>query len=268
MKISAHKPVIFFAFANDRIGTIGQPLNLPEEERRVREKLEAAAGLCEFVSRSNCTAEDIFNVLQDARYRNRIAIFHFSGHANSLQLLLETRDGQTAAADASGFASFLAAQNGLRIVFLNGCSTRQQTQGLLDANKNLVAVIATSVAINDQVAIDFSERFYAALAQGRTLRTAFDEAEAAIRTTSGSEHRKLYFGDADKDAPDDSRDSSGAPWKWYPREDSPAASDLTLLHAFKTVALRGWYEPFSKFRVPIDGPDVLRTSTVSSPLLK
>ena len=268
MNISAHKPVIFFAFANDRIGTNGQPLNLPEEERRVREKLEAAPGLCEFVSRSNCTAEDIFKVLQDARYRNRIAIFHFSGHAKSLQLLLETRDGQTAAADASGFASFLAAQHGLRIVFLNGCSTRQQTQGLLDANKNLTAVIATSRAIDDRVAIDFSERFYAALAQGTTLRTAFDEAKAAITTTRGNDHRKLYYGDADKDAPDDSRDSTGAPWKWYPREDSPAASDWTLLHAFKTIALRGWYKPLSQFRLPIDGPGVLRTSTVSSPLLK
>jgi hypothetical protein len=205
MADTVHKPVIFLAFANDRNGTVGQSLNSPEEERRVRETLEAAQGLCEFVARSNCTADDIFKVLQDARYRDRIAIFHFSGHANSLQLLLETRGGQAAAADASGLASFLAAQHGLRLVFLNGCSTRQQAQGLLDANMNLAAVIATSRAIDDRVAIEFSERFYAALAQGTELRTAFDEARAAITTTRGSDHRKLYFDDAHKDAPDDNR---------------------------------------------------------------
>jgi DNA replication protein DnaC len=261
------KPAIFFSFANDRNGTIGQPLNLPDEERRVRQTLEAAPGLCEFVPRSNCTADDIFKVLQDARYRNRIAIFHFSGHANSFQLLLETRDGEAAAADAGGLASFLAAQRGLRLVFLNGCSTRQQAQGLLDANKNLAAVVATSRAIDDRVAIEFSERFYAALAQGTKLRTAFDETKKAITTTRGSDHRKLYFGDAQNDATDDSRDSSGAPWDLYERKDSQAASDWTLLHALKTMALRGWYESPSPLRVRPAGPDVLRTSTVSSPLL-
>ncbi|TWT55540.1 nSTAND1 domain-containing NTPase [Allorhodopirellula solitaria] len=231
MTDKTNKPVIFLAFANDRNGTVGQPLNLPEEERRVRETLEAAQGLCEFVARSHCTADDIFKVLQNARYRDRIAIFHFSGHANSFQLLLETRDGQAAAADASGLASFLASQHGLRLVFLNGCSTRQQAQGLLDANKNLAAVIATSRAIDDRVALDFSKRFYAALAQGTTsIRIAFNEACAAITTTRGSDHRKLYFGDHHS-LPEDNRSSDGAPWVLYERKGSEVVDQWSLSHA-------------------------------------
>ena len=84
--------------------------------------------------RTNSTAGDIFKVFQDPKYRNRIAIFHYGGHANGYQLLLESASGQSAAADAGGLAAFLAQQQGLQLVFLNGCSTQQQTQGLLDAN--------------------------------------------------------------------------------------------------------------------------------------
>jgi len=47
------------------------------------------AGLCEVVVRKNCKAGDIFKVFQDPKYRNRIAIFHYGGHANGYQLLLE-----------------------------------------------------------------------------------------------------------------------------------------------------------------------------------
>ncbi len=105
-----NKPVIFLAFANDRDDTVGYLRNLPDEARRLRDVLETAerAGLCEVVVRSNSTAGDIFKVFQDPRYRNRVAIFHYGGHANGYQLLLESAAGQVAMADAGGFAAFLA----------------------------------------------------------------------------------------------------------------------------------------------------------------
>jgi hypothetical protein len=78
-------------------------------------------------------------------------------------------------------------------VFLNGCSTQQQTQGLLDANVS--AVISTSRVIDDRVATDFSCRFYQGLAGGASVRTAYHEAEAAVRTAKGGNPRALYFGD-------------------------------------------------------------------------
>ena len=98
MSASAQLPVVFLAFANDRDDTVGYLRNLPEETRRLRDVLEPAerAGLCEVVVRSNCTAADIFKVFQDSKYRHRIAIFHYGGHANGYQLLLESADGKTA----------------------------------------------------------------------------------------------------------------------------------------------------------------------------
>ena len=57
-----------------------------------------------------------------------------------------------------GLAAFRAQQQGLQLVFLNGCATQPQTDGLLDANVSMV--ISTSRAIDDQVATDFSCQFY------------------------------------------------------------------------------------------------------------
>ena len=92
MADTTHKPVIFLAFANDRDDTVGYLRNLPDEARRLRESLEPAAqsDLCEVVVRPNSTAGDIFKVFQDPKYRNRIAILHYGGHANGYQLLLES----------------------------------------------------------------------------------------------------------------------------------------------------------------------------------
>lgn len=226
---ASKKPVIFLAFANDRDDTVGYLRNLPDEARRLREVLESAeqAGLCEVVVRSNSTAGDIFKVFQNPKFRNRIAIFHYSGHANGYQLLLESPEGKAAAADAGGLAAFLAQQQGLQLVFLNGCSTQEQTQELHDANVSVV--ISTSRAIDDRVATEFADLFYRALAGGANLLTAYNEASAAIKTTKGGDLRALYFGDADR--PEDHRNKKGFPWNLYPREGSESADQWNLPEA-------------------------------------
>jgi hypothetical protein len=76
---------------------------------------------------------------------------------------------------------------GLQLVFLNGCSTQQQTQALLDAN--ISAVISTSRSIDDKVATDFSCRFYQGLAGGASVRAAYNEAGAAVQTAGSGNTR-------------------------------------------------------------------------------
>ena len=221
-----NKPVIFLAFANDRDDNIGYLRNLPVEARKLREVLERAeqAGLCEVVSRSSSTAGDIFKVFQDPRYRNRVAVFHFGGHANGYQLLLESPEGRGAAADAGGLAAFIGQQQGLKLVFLNGCSTQQQTQGLLDAN--IPAVISTSRAIDDQVATDFASQFYQGLSGGASIRTAYHEAESAVQTAKGGNMRGLYFGD--EDDPANRLEADRWPWNLYLRDGSAIADQWNL----------------------------------------
>lgn len=194
MDAATFKPVIFLAFANDLIEGADYLRDLPEEARRVGEVLDRARRneLCDLVTRANATAEEIFDVFQDPEYRNRVAVLHFGGHANGYQLLLESSQGRAAWADAAGLAAFLGQQTGLQLVFLNGCSTQPQAQGLLDANVS--AVIATSRAIDDQVAVDFASRFYRGLAGGADIRTAYEEAAAAVQTTMGASTRAAYRG--------------------------------------------------------------------------
>src|SRR6185312_3097698 len=117
------KPVVLLAFANEQEGR-AYLRDLPREVRELREILQAAQdrGLCELEVLTNATLDEIAQVFR--RHRRRIRIFHYGGHAGPDRLWLESSAGGPQAAHAGGLAIFLGLQGGLRLVFLNGCSTR------------------------------------------------------------------------------------------------------------------------------------------------
>lgn len=106
--------VLLFAFANDRVEPALYLRNLPEEQRRVRAAMATAvqAGLCEVVERANATLDEVLGAFQDPAYRDRIAVFHFGGHARSGALLLESRQGAAAVAYAPGLAASSLSRGG------------------------------------------------------------------------------------------------------------------------------------------------------------
>ena len=225
MTTKSNKPVILLAFANDLDNRVRYLRKLAVEARSIQSSLSRAKrdGLCEVIVRQNATADDIFSVFKDPDYRDRIAIFHYGGHANGYQLLMESADGQTKAAHADGFAAFLSEQQHLQLVFLNGCSTEPQVDGLLGAN--VPAVIATSTAIDDSVAADFATRFYESLAGGASIQKSYNEAEAEIRTSVGDQTRAVFFGDATKKA---SMDTSRWPWELQFKAGAETVADWNL----------------------------------------
>ena len=183
------KPIIFLAFANSS----EKPLSkLDEEYRQLKSTVGEAEqkGHCELVVAPFARVDDILDTFDDERYRNRIAVFHFAGHSDSYELLLQAADGKAAAADAGGLAAYLAHQRGLQLVFLNGCSDQPQVQGLLAAG--VAVVIATSQAVSDQVATEFAARFYQFLVGGDTIEVAFKKAQAAVQTSRGRDIRDVY----------------------------------------------------------------------------
>jgi hypothetical protein len=113
-------------------------------------------------------------LLRDER-RNELTIFHYAGHANGEQLFF--RDS---AADANGLAELISKLPNLKLVFLNGCETLEQIDGLLDRGVN--AVLATSRPINDAMARVLSGAFYKALSKGKNLKEAFKAAQEETRT--------------------------------------------------------------------------------------
>ncbi|MDP5170404.1 MAG: SUMF1/EgtB/PvdO family nonheme iron enzyme [Bacteroidia bacterium] len=217
-------PVIFMAFANEKIDNTRYLRGLAVEQRKLKEALEPAvdAGLCELVVETNATIQTIINTFQKARYRDRIAVFHYAGHADGYRLLLETADNSNEVAHGEGLVSFLSGQKGLRFIFLNGCSTQQQATEL--AEKGIPAVIGTSQSISDEVATELGVRFYSSLGQGNTLSRAWKEAEDFVKIRKGSSNtRSLYFFIEEQEmAPD------RFPWDIYYREGSEIVKEWNL----------------------------------------
>ena len=168
----AHKPVIFLSFANDNDAYLA---SLKAEEDYLYESLQDAhdAGYLEIYNRGRATIDDIF--ANFTRFRDRIVIFHYGGHASGTQLKLEDRD-----ANSSGLAKLMGQQENLKLVFLNGCSTKGQVDELLNAG--VKALIATSVPINDEKAVVFAKQFYESLADDATIEEAFNEAVSRLET--------------------------------------------------------------------------------------
>ncbi len=186
-------PVVVLAFANDLDDRARFLRKLPEERRQLCDLLERAEkqeGLCELVVRPNCTISDLVSVLQNAYYRGRISVLHFGGHAGTYELLLESGAGEGVPAHIEGLVDLLSGLPELRLVFLNGCTTRVQAEKLLAAG--VPTVIATSELILDEVATDLAALFYRALASGASIRKAYSQAVAAVKTQRGGQIRNYF----------------------------------------------------------------------------
>ena len=212
------KPIILLAFANDSLRPLAQ---LNQEREAIQHQLALAIeeDLCELIVLQRADINGILSVFQ--QNPNRIAVFHYAGHAESYELCLELADGQREIADAGGFAEFLGLQRGLELVFLNGCSTRAQVDNLLKAHVS--AVIATSQAINDDAACRFATHFYQSLGVGDGIFKAFQESAASVkmRLGTGQAHRSFYW----DGLPDD---PERFPWEFFTSQGSEISGEWNL----------------------------------------
>jgi len=223
------KPVIFLAFANDKVDNTRYLRNLPLELDGIRKALQPAVkeGLCEVIERANVTLEQIFDIFQT--YKDRIAIFHYGGHADGYQLLLETltvvenpiSGSGNSVAHGEGLVSFFARQKGLQLVFFNGCSTQQQALELGKAG--IPAVIGTSNAINDDIATTLSVRFYAGLGKGGGIEKAWLEATDEIKTREGTANLRGLYRKSDAEVSNDR-----FPWEVYFRTGAEKVKEWNL----------------------------------------
>lgn len=77
-------PVIFPGFSNDKQMEAGYLRNLTRERYGLRAALEIVAAndnaICELVVENDLIVDGIFDVFQNEKYCDRIAIFHYWGH--------------------------------------------------------------------------------------------------------------------------------------------------------------------------------------------
>lgn len=176
-------PVILLAFANSNPQSTTYLRNLAQEAIGLREVLTNGEEhrLCEFEIITDATYESIVRVFQQQKYRGRIAIFHYAGHAGTDQLFLKDQAGGTQSVHSRGLIPFLADQPSLQLVFLNGCHTHKIADGL--THSGVPAVIGTSFAIRDDVATRLAINFYRGLTHGLQLESVWKDAIHQINAT-------------------------------------------------------------------------------------
>ncbi len=151
------------------IGT--DPLRLLEEHRSIDLAIRGA----EHRDRLQIviSADTRFYDLQLALPRHRPVAVHFSGHGSRTGgITLSNHDGQPLAVPPRALAeTFEHLGASVRCVVLNACATEQQAAAIA---RFVPCVVGTSRAIHDPLAIEFACGFYAAAAEGKSIKTAFD----------------------------------------------------------------------------------------------
>lgn len=187
------KPVILVATANDR-QIQGQYLRaLGDEVNGIREALNNCLDrdLVDLEILPNANWESILNTFRKERFRDRIAIFHFAGHAGDYELLLEASANKTEKIQASGLISLLSNTPSLKLVFLNGCSTLAQSEAMREAG--IPNVIGTSGSIKDQLALEVALHFYQGLGQGLSIIKSWEITVSAISGRYGLKDYSNYY---------------------------------------------------------------------------
>ncbi len=206
MPISS-KPIIFLAFSNDPKNNLSK---LADERIAILNILQPLVdqNQCELLIEAAATPEDIFRVFSQRKNRNRIAVFHYAGHADGNGIHTVSTEGDNQTTYASGLAKLFGMQKNLKLVFLNGCSTKRQVEVL--QSEGILNIIATSESIEDETAMVLAKQFYTTFAQNESIERAFDTAYAFIESKEGdlrdsNNSRKLWKGEEEE--------NDGLPWE-------------------------------------------------------
>lgn len=178
--------MLVFAYANEEGPRRLQSLD--SERSKLQEILWEWSPRSDFVQ--NATPQRVVDAC--LRHDQQLTLFHYSGHADHLFLALEG-PARTGMVPANSIAQLLGAQEALRLVVLNGCETEEHVPMLRSAGVK-AAVVATCVAVRDEVAAKFAEYFYSVLSRGKSIRYAFSAAERSVNVTfgvAGSDHQRL-----------------------------------------------------------------------------
>lgn len=170
-------PVVFLAFANSH----DRPLaTLKDESRAIYSSLRPMeeAGKIAIHREESVQFDELYEDL--LAYKDRIVVFHYAGHADGS--MLEFEQGN---AKADAVAGLLGQQSSLKLVFLNGCATKDQVKRLHEAG--IPAIIATAVKIKDNEATELAKAFYGAIARDCSIEEAFELAKSFIENDLASD---------------------------------------------------------------------------------
>jgi hypothetical protein len=178
--------VIFLAFANSS----SEPLEfLTEEDKALYEILSERSLYGDyFIHKESFSTPEIINKLLD-KYRDDLAVFHFSGHAGGNKLLVD--DQYMFSEGIAKQLKYSADKKVLKLVVLNGCSTGGQVKILKE--NNIPSIISTSAPVKDKSAMEFSKRFWQKLVkEGKSIDAAYRDALSAAASVTSQDLSNSY----------------------------------------------------------------------------
>jgi tetratricopeptide (TPR) repeat protein len=203
------RPIVLLTFAKNDLNSVSQ-------EAKQIHALVSAQPLVEAVCVEDANKEKLGKSVADIG--KRLRMYHFSGHANEYELVLDN----FMKLDKIRFSRLLKSGGGsLDFVFLNGCHSYGHVAHLT-AN-GVKAVIVTSTSINDRIATQLSIVFYELFfTQNYTLNEAFFAAEARVATGYIPYLHITYPGEID------ANDSLKATWTLIIHKEYKEVMDWTL----------------------------------------
>jgi hypothetical protein len=161
-------------------------LRVDAEVRKVKEAIRASEYRDNVIVEYSPAAglRTLLNGLNDFRPQ----IVHFSGHGNARGIAMDSGKVGGRADESLSFsllAKALAATDiPPRIVVLNSCDSSGARKALLKLG---LIVVSMKTSISDLAAITFAPRFYAAIASGQSIKSAFAQGKVAVEAASISE---------------------------------------------------------------------------------
>jgi hypothetical protein len=166
---------ILFASAGPRDAS---RLDIAEEARDIAERLRASEHR-DVVKLEHVPAlrtSDLIPALN--RYRPRI--LHFAGHGSEgAELVFQDDKGDAKPVSAEAITATVATvADDVQLVVLNACHTSMQAEALVE---HVRAAIGMVTAIGDEAGRVFATSFYGAIADGFSVRRAFDQGLAQLQ---------------------------------------------------------------------------------------
>jgi hypothetical protein len=174
VKPACDKMTVLFMAAN---ALKNMPLDLDDEARAIQEIIRKSAyrDSIDFATRWAARPLDILQAINETEPE----LIHFSGHGlENDEILLQGDDGQPKKVRLSAIVQvIMSAADTIRMVYFNMCFTEDEAKAVV---KYVDAAIGMRTGIGDEAARVFAAQFYSALGFGKSLKTAFEQAKAAL----------------------------------------------------------------------------------------
>lgn len=157
---------------------IGTPsLRLDAESRAIQEMIRKSdfRDTINFETRWAVRTSDILQAINEVNPD----IIHFSGHgASNGDLAFENVNGQSKLVSKEAMAqTIMTLSDKVRLIFFNACFSSIQAKHIVE---HVDAAIGMNTSIGDEAALIFASQFYSSIGFGKNLKSAFNQAKAAL----------------------------------------------------------------------------------------